>query len=143
MTTIASEWADLLARRPTFREALEPLGRVIDAWAVVGEEGVHTADLHDRNRARRALVEGRAAAGGGATADSLPELVEPLLHPALDVLAGIEDTRDFGDAWDRGEIGPTVLLPARGRIGAAELQERCHLTQDAVAFLAVAGLGQC
>jgi hypothetical protein len=69
-----------------------------------------------------------------------PESVEPLLDPALDILAGIEDTRSFTGAWDRGEIGPADLLPAHGRVGAAAIHERCHLTQDAVAFLAVAGL---
>ena len=41
--------------------------------------------------------------------------------------------------WDTGDIGPMTLLPSDGRPGGA-LIERCHLTQAAAAFLAVAGL---
>ena len=138
MTTIASEWADLLTRRPTFREALEPLGRVIDAWSVWAEEGF-TPLACATETASRLWLKGEPLLVA-APPRIAPESVEPLLYPALDVLDGIEDTRSFVDAWDRGEIGPTDLLPARGRISAVELQERCHLSQDAVAFLAVAGL---
>jgi hypothetical protein len=138
VTTIPVEWADLLARRPSFREALEPLGRVIDAWAGWSDEGLSplacTAGTADQLWSKG---EPLLAAALPLIA---PERVEPLLHPALDLLAEIEDTRSFAEAWDRREIGPADLLPARGRVAAIELQERCHLTQDAVAFLAVAGL---
>ena len=43
----------------------------------------------------------------------------------------------------RGTAATSARRPCcrrRGRLGAAELHERCHLTQAAVAFLAVAGL---
>jgi hypothetical protein len=138
MTTISSEWADLLWRRVSLREALAPLGRVIDAWGVWANDAIaplacttETANrLWSKGEPLLAAVPPRIA----------PESIESLLHPALDLLAGIEDTGSFVDAWDRGEIGPADLLAAGGRIGAIELQKRCHLSQDAVAFLAVAGL---
>jgi formate dehydrogenase maturation protein FdhE len=67
--------------------------------------------------------------------------VEFALGPALDVLAALaEDPREFAEAWDREEIGPGALLPERGRIGSVEVQARVQLSQDALAFLAVAGL---
>jgi len=138
VTTIAAEWADLLTRRPSFREALAPLGRVIDAWASWSDEGLAPLACTAQT-ASRLWAKGEPLLAAALPVIP-PERIEPLLHPALDVLAGIEDTRTFTDAWDRGEIGPADLLPARGRIGAMTLHERCHLTQDAVAFLAIAGL---
>lgn len=76
-----------------------------------------------------------------APPDIAHEPLEALLGPALEVLAGFdEDVGDFAEAWDRGEIGPSGLFPEPGRIGSVEVQERSHLSQDAVAFLAVAGL---
>jgi hypothetical protein len=111
---------------------------VIDAWASWPDEGFAPP-------ARTSQTAGRLWSQGEPLIAAAPPLipserVEPLLHPALDVLAGIEDTEAFTDAWDRGEIGPADLLPGRGRIGAHELHERCHLTQAAIAFLAIAGL---
>ena len=143
MTTIASEWADLLTRRPTFREALEPLGRVIDTWASWSDEALVplecTAEL-----AKRSWANGESLLAAAQPRID-PERIEPLLEPALSLLAGIEKGDEgplfrFMEAWDRGEIGPSSLFPAHGRIGAIDLQERCQLTQEAVAFLAVAGL---
>jgi hypothetical protein len=120
------------------REALAPFGRVIDAWGVWADDGL--APLACTTEAASRLWSKGEPLLAAAPPRIVPESVEPLLHPALDLLAGIEDTRSFVEAWDRGEIGPVDLLPARGRVGAIELQERCHLSQEAVAFLAIAGL---
>ncbi|HET9195938.1 MAG TPA: formate dehydrogenase accessory protein FdhE [Vicinamibacterales bacterium] len=137
MTTLAGEWAELLARRPTFREALEPLGGVLAAWHAWPSSSL--APLECPAERARALWSDRKPLVTIAPPPISPEQIEPTLHPALDVLAGLEDTRDFTDAWDAGSIGPVSLLPSDGRPGGA-LIERCHLTQAAAAFLAVAGL---
>jgi len=137
MTTLAGEWAELLARRPTFREALEPLGGVLAAWHS-WPSGAITPLQCPAERARAVWSEGKPLAAIAAPSVS-PEQIEPALHPALDILAGLEDMRDFTAAWNAGDIGPLSLLPSDGRPGGA-LIERCHLTQAAAAFLAVAGL---
>jgi formate dehydrogenase maturation protein FdhE len=70
--------------------------------------------------------------------------LDEVLGPALDLLAGLEEDltplREFAEAWDLGQIKPSALLPEHGRIGAVEIQERCHLSQDALALLAAVGL---
>jgi hypothetical protein len=138
VTGLTSDWTDLIARRPSFRESLEPLGRVIDAWASWPGDAI--APLACTAPSARALW----SRGEPLLASALPPLaaesIEPLLEPALDLLAGIEDAQTFVEAWDSGAIGPCALLPAHGRLGTVELQERCHLSQQAVSFLAVAGL---
>lgn len=137
MTTLAGEWADLLARRPSFREALEPLGAVLAAWHAWASGSV--APLQCPAERARAIWLERKPLVAIAPPPISPEQIEPTLPPALDVLAGLEDTRAFTDAWDAGDIGPVSLLPSDGRPGGV-LIERCHLTQAAAAFLAAAGL---
>jgi hypothetical protein len=136
--SLAEEWAELLARRPAFQTALAPLGPVFEAWQ--SWSNAQFARLTcTAEQARLSWSRGEpllATAPPSITA----EIVEPLLHPALDVLGGLENTGDFIRAWDDGEVGPASLLPSAGRLGAAGLHERCRLTQAAVAFLAVAGL---
>ena len=137
MTALAREWTELLARRPTFREALEPLGGVLAAWHAWPSRAIAPCEC-PAERAR-AIWSDRKSLVAIVPPSISPEEIEPVLHPALDVLAGLEDTRHFIDAWNAGSIGPASLLPADGRPGGA-LIERCHLTQAAAAFLAVAGL---
>jgi hypothetical protein len=136
--TLLTEWEDLLERRPAFRDALEPLGKVIAAWAAW--TGDRIAPLRFTAEATRACWSKGEPLLAVAPPDIPHESVESLFGPALDVLARLEDTQEFAEAWDRGDIGPAGLLPARGRIGSIEVQERSHLSMDALAFLAVAGL---
>jgi hypothetical protein len=138
MTAITSEWTDLLQRRPSFREALEPLGRIVEAWQRASRDGLRPLPW-DASRARTLWAAGEPLLAAGAPPIA-PEDVEPMLLPALDLLAGFEDTTDFVAAWDRGEIGPASLLPAGGRLGAPGVAERSQLTPMAVALLAVSGL---
>lgn len=138
MKAIVAEWSDLLVRRPAFREALEPLGRVIDAWQSWSDAGRARLDC-TAETARRVWSAGEPLlALGLPTLDR--ERVEALLQPALDVVSAVEDAGGFADAWDRGDIGPEALLPTAGSLGSIELQERSGLTQEALAFLAVSGL---
>ena len=138
MTTIASEWTELLQRRPSFCEALEPLGRVVEAWQRWSSDGLRPVPW-DARRAHTLWAGGEPLLAMGAPPIA-PEDVEPMLLPALDLLGRLEDTGDFVTAWDHGEIGPASLLPASGRLGAPGGPERSRLTQMAVAFLAVSGL---
>jgi hypothetical protein len=137
--TLLTEWEDLLQRRPTFHETLEPLTRVFRAWAEwTSDEPVPLRWSAATCRARWSSGEPLLAA---APPSISPDRLESLLGPALEVLAGFEeDVREFAEAWDGGEIGPPGLFPERGRIGSVEAQERSHLSQDALAFLAVVAL---
>ncbi len=137
--TLLTDWAEMLQRRLAFRETLAPLGHVLTAWA----EWTHDppAPLHWGAEACRS----RWSKGEPLIAAAPPEIphdsVEGFLGPAIDLLAGLdEDAQEFATAWDRGEIGPAGLFPQRGRIGSIEVQQRSHLSQDALAFLAIAGL---
>ena len=137
-SVLAGEWAELLARRPAFRTALAPLGSVLDAWQTWSGERFAPL-MVPADRAHRVWSNGESLLA--IAPPVIPaDLVEPMLYPALDLLAGLEDTSEFVKAWDAGEIGPASLLPVAGRVGAVAVQERCHLTQASVAFLAVAGL---
>jgi Protein involved in formate dehydrogenase formation len=67
--------------------------------------------------------------------------VEDLVGAALDALAAFgESNADaldrFCRAWDRADVGPTDLWPARGRIGSAAIEEATGLSPDAVTFIA-------
>ena len=137
--TLLTEWEDLLQRRPTFRQTLEPLTRVFRAWAEWTSEA--PVPLRWSAQACRARWANGEPLLVGAPPSLSPDSLEILLAPALDVLAGFqEDVREFAEAWDRDEIAPADLFPERGRIGSVEVQERSRLSQDAVAFLAVAAL---
>jgi Protein involved in formate dehydrogenase formation len=137
--TLLGDWADLIQRRPAFRETLDPLGQILTAWAE------WTYDRPAPLRWSAEACRDRWSQGQPLIAAAPPEIpresVEGLLGLALDLLAGFgEDVGPFAEAWDRGEIGPAALFPERGRIGSVEVQACSHLSQDALAFLALAGL---
>jgi hypothetical protein len=137
--TLLTDWAALIERRPAFRNTLEPLGHILTAWAEWSRDP--PAPLHWGEEACRS----RWSQGEPLIAAAPPEIphqsVEGFLGPALDLLAGLEEgVQEFAAAWDRGEIAPAGLFPERGRIGSVEAQQRSHLSQDALAFLAIAGL---
>lgn len=142
MAALLAEWEELLQRRAAFRETLKPLSPILAAWA---------AWPPGRIVPLRWIAESWCACwakGVPLLAEAPPrfqrENLDEVLGPALDLLAGFgEDLtplREFAEGWDRGEIEPSALLPERGRIGAVEIQERCHLSQDALALLAAVGL---
>src|SRR5207249_283683 len=65
--------------------------------------------------------------------------VEDLVGAAMDALARVEPSlgpalQRFAEAWDGGAVGPTALLPERGRIGAGSVV--AGLGAGAIAFLA-------
>ncbi len=137
--TLLTEWEELLQRRPTFRETLEPLSRVFRAWAEWTSD--RPQPLRWSAEACRARWSCSEPLLGVAPPSISSDRLESLLGPALEVLAEFEeDVREFAEAWDGGTIGPTGLFPERGRIGSVEVQERSHLSQEALAFLAVVAL---
>jgi formate dehydrogenase maturation protein FdhE len=136
---LLAEWEDLLRRRPTFRETLEPFGRVIRGWAEWID--VRPAPLRLDAQACHARWSNGEPLLAEAALKIAPASLEILLDTALEVLAGFdEDVGEFAASWDRGELDPSALFPRRGRIGSIEAQERSQLSQDALAFLAVAAL---
>jgi Protein involved in formate dehydrogenase formation len=137
--TLLSEWEDLLQRRPALRETLEPLSGVLSAWEAWVPDPI--APLAWTKEACHACWARGEPLLAGAPPVIQPDSLEDLLGPGLDVLAGLEENvHVFAEGWDRGEIEPAGLFPQRGRIGSLEVQERGQLSQEALAFLAVAGL---
>lgn len=142
MSELQEAWADLLGRRPSFRDTLAIYGEILDAWArwsparpltLTPAPGAWRASWESGTplvaEAARALRAGDLEELVGAGMEALAR-VAPGLAPAL---------QEFAAAWDRGAVGPAALLPARGRIGAAP-GGAAGLGGDALAFVAGASL---
>ena len=134
-TRLVREWEQVLGRRPTFRDALQPYGEILAAWSrwpanAVPRLGWSVADCQERwGRGVPLLAEASPVLDANA--------VEPLLAPGLDLLAmvGMSEAslRGFAQAWDRGEVAPTSLLPGQTATGAP-------LSVEAWTFLGYSGL---
>jgi FdhE protein len=139
--TLVTEWADLLGRRPTFREALAPYGTILESWARWDGRLAPLAWSAERCRAAWARGEPVLAEAPPAVA---PETLEALLGPVLDVLAAVGDEHEglqrFAEAWDSGAVTPVALLPGQGRLGSIALQREVGLSPESFGFLACAGL---
>ena len=141
-TTLLEEWGDLLERRPTFSAALAPYGELLEAWARWSADAiVPLAWSREECRARwqrglPLLAEVSPAIPAGA--------MEELVSAALDFIGAVgADQALLGrvaEAWDRGVLAPSVLLPGQGRLGSVSAQEALWLSQEVLGFLAVAGL---
>jgi formate dehydrogenase formation protein len=137
--TLLVEWEALLQRRPTLRGTLEPFGGVFAAWETWSSSAI-TPLAWTRQACHACWAKGEPLLSEAPLVIG-PDSLEDLVAAGLDVLAGLEeDVHPFAEGWDRGEIGPTGLFPQRGRIGSIEAQERGQLSQEALAFLAVASL---
>ena len=81
-------------------------------------------------------------------ADATPPIaaaeMEDLLAPAIEAAAMVgtepEALQRFAQAWDRGAVPPSALLPEPGRIGSASVQAETGLSTECLAFLACASL---
>jgi len=73
-----------------------------------------------------------------------PADLDDRLGVSLQILAQIGGHEDviqrFAHAWDTGEISPAMLLPMKGRIGTARLEEAVAGPRDVVSFLACGAL---
>jgi hypothetical protein len=134
----AADWNQLLERRPSFRGVLEPLGRVIAAWAATpADSGAPLACTQEE-------AADRWSSGDPLITLEVPRLpaepVERGLHPALELLGRTEGTKAFVEAWNRGELDAASLLPREGRLVDPAIPQRFRLSHNAIAFLALAGL---
>jgi FdhE protein len=142
MSELQDAWADLLRRRPAFRDTLAIYSDILDTWA--------------RWSPPRALALPAAPAAWQASWERGTPLVaeaqrilraadvEDLVGGAMEALGRAEPTlapalQRFAEAWDLGTVRPAELLPARGRVGSAPAAA-AGLGTDALAFLAAASL---
>jgi Protein involved in formate dehydrogenase formation len=139
---LLEEWNDLLKRRPTFREPLAVYRVLLESWArpSKAEPRPLTWTAHEcEDRWEREVPLLSEASLSISSAD-----IEDRLEASLEILrqfGGQEDAiQRFAHAWDTGEIGPQMLLPTRGRIGAARLWEVVAASPDVIAFLACGAL---
>ena len=142
MSELQEAWADLLIRRPSFRDTLAIYGEILDGWARWSPP--RPVALTPAPEAWRASWErGTPLVAEAARALRVADL-EDLVGAAMEALARVEPglapaLQGFATAWDRGAVGPAALLPARGRIGA-EPANAAGLGADALAFVAGASL---
>ena len=141
VSELQDAWADLLRRRPSFAPSVAVYGDILDTWArwspprPLGLTTTPDAWRRSWESGTPLVAEARVLRAAdledlvGAAMEALAR-VEPALAPALQA---------FATAWDGGAVGPAVLLPARGRIGAAP-SEAGGLGAEAVAFVAGASL---
>ncbi|MBI2491400.1 MAG: formate dehydrogenase accessory protein FdhE [Candidatus Rokubacteria bacterium] len=143
VANLAEEWAELLARRPEFRETLAVYGELIACWAG------WPADRPTAGPWSAAACRGSWERGVPLLAESRPALgaddLEETLGLAMEQLASVREDlvpalRRLAEAWDRGALGPAAFFPERGRVGSPAVGELSGLPEDAVAFLAHATL---
>jgi hypothetical protein len=138
---LLDEWRALLARRPSFREALAPCEPVLRAWTEWGDGSSPLSWSAEDCRVPWSK-------GEPLLSRIQPELrnadLEAVLGPALDALAAtgveVDALRSFAELWDNGGITLRDLLPAPGRLGAGWLPGRTRLSVESLGFLAVAAL---
>ena len=142
MSELQDAWADLLRRRPSFATSVAVYGDILDAWARWSPPPslalAATPDVW-----RRSWESGTPLVAEAARVLHAADL-EDLVAAAMEALARVEPAlapalQAFATAWDGGAVGPAVLLPARGRVGAAP-SEAGGLSTEALAFLAGASL---
>ena len=136
-------WSDLLRRRPAFRESLALCGAIVDMWADWTSQRPHALDWSEaecRARWERGvplLVD--APRPGG------PDEIETLLASVMELLAPIDASRAealqrLAEAWDRGAVGLTAFLPAKGRLGDSSAERESGLAPEWVGVLGYAAL---
>jgi FdhE protein len=140
--TLLEEWTALLERRPSFREPLAPYGELLEAWAGWPQVGAPTLrwDLDQcRDRWQRGVP---LLAEAPPSID--PEDIEDLVARVMEVLLATREEQDavqrFAEAWDLGRVRPGDLLPRKGRIGAASVQEDVGLSHEVLGLLAQGSL---
>ncbi len=139
MTDLRAEWADLLGRRPEFRETLAVYGDILEDWARWSGARVRplawgAAECRARwERGLPLLAEAPPAIRAAEIEDLLGAVMERVAAVREDAAAGLQR---LAEAWDRGELGPAALFPARGRVGSAAVEGASGLPGHLVALLA-------
>jgi hypothetical protein len=136
---LREEWADLLDRRPAFRETLGLYTDLIEFWARWSPSTPTPAPVPASGcrrcweRGEPLLVAYPPSIMAADLEDMLDLLMERLGEIAPDTVPALHR---FAEAWDRGVLGPSALFPAPGRIGAGAIEDASGLRPDVVAFLA-------
>jgi hypothetical protein len=136
---LREEWRDLLRRRSALVASLSVYDGVVTSWA---EATTAVAPLRWSAPECAARWERSMPLLAEAPIALPSEAVEPPLVAAMEVLGATraEDAaalQRFAEAWDRGEIGPAVLMPSLASPGPPV---DLPLGADAMAFLACAAL---
>ncbi len=108
MTTTASEWSELLQRRPSFREALEPLGRIVETWRIWPADACSALQC-DAGRAQQLWAARRATPSAGRFHRLRPRTSNRSCFRRWICWPASKTPATFIDAWDRREIGPAVV----------------------------------
>lgn len=142
-SALAAEWEALLERRSAFREPLGFWTSILEGWMrwkSALPEPLALPPESCRSRWEQGLPLLAAAEPllpRGALEDLLGPVIEQLSADGPEAAAAFQR---FALAWDRGEIGPEVLLPRPERDPAATLQERFGIATHLGAFLGLAAL---
>jgi formate dehydrogenase formation protein len=136
---LREEWADLLERRPAFRETLGLCTDLIECWARWSPSIPMPAPLAASD-CRRCWECGEpllAAHPPSIAAEDLEDVLGLVVERLRDITPDAAPAlHRFAEAWDRGVIGPAALFPAPGRIGTRAIEEASGLPSEFVAFLA-------
>lgn len=124
------------------RDSLAVYGAILAAWHAWSPDGVAALEW-----TTEACSE-RWARGVPLLAEHPgpvpPAAVEDLIGSVMEILAAATDwgpgLQRFAEAWDRGDVGPSVLLPSRGRLVSAEAERISGLPAEALGVLAIAAL---
>ena len=139
MTDLREEWTDLLGRRPEFRETLAVYEDLLEHW--VRWSPVRLSPLPWGSAECRARWERGLPLLAEAPPAIHPAEIEDLLGAVMERVAALREDAATGlqrlaEAWDRGEIGPASLFPARGRVGSTAVADASGLPSDLLAVLA-------
>jgi Protein involved in formate dehydrogenase formation len=139
---LTEAWADLLRRRPVFRDTLGVYGEIVEAWARWSPPRPLAATWDERAcRARwdggTPLIAAAETLRSTDVEDLVGSVMETLARAVPDLARGFQR---FAEAWDAGRLDPRTLLPAPGRVGSGVVEEATGLGADVVALLATLGL---
>jgi FdhE protein len=132
-------WDDVLRRRVTLAETLAPYTAIVEAWA----QPAAVAPLAWSARQCAAAWERGVPLLADAAVAIDAEEMETWLAPAMDAVATLRPhdataLQRFAEAWDAGDVRPSSLFPAQGRVG--QVPGDIGLDPGVVAFIAAAGL---
>jgi FdhE protein len=142
-SSLVIEWAAARERSVAFRDVLGFWTAILEGWMRWKAAVPEPLAIGDEERRRLWEAGTPLLAQTGVAFDR--EAIEDLLGPAMEQLSAdgpdaAAAMQRVAQAWDAGEIGPDVLLPAPGRDPAARLQERFGLGAHLAAFLGPAAL---
>ena len=139
MSDLRDAWADLLGRRPELRDTLAVYGDILEDWARWSSARLSPlawgpGECRARwQRGLPLLAEAPPAIRAAEIEELLGAVMERVAALREDAAPGLQR---LAEAWDRGEIGPAALFPARGRVGSTAVEDVSGLPGHLVAFLA-------